>query len=284
MIVLIIVVVSAIVIAKLYPEPSCTVADPALIAEANRINALITNDTTNDYTEAFKPSPETPSATLSPFSFDPNLVTAAQLQQMKLPDATIKSLLGYRSKGGVFRKPEDIQKLYGLSQELSFQLIPYITISDSFKRKEYNSKLPSKYDTLLAFNRYPIEINTADSASLVFLKGVGPILAQKIIAYRNRLGGYFNTDQLLDIYGLSSETILQIKDQIIVDSTRIVRWSVNKLPVDSMAKHPYLSRYQANAIVFYRGKVGAIRTIDELVHNRILPPEVARKLRPYVKF
>lgn len=282
--ILIFIVVCAVVVAKLYPEPATTAADSDLVAEANRINAMIEEDSSYSYLEAFKPTNESPSVALSLFSFDPNAVTKDQLQRMGIPETAIKSLLGYRNKGGVFRKPEDIQKLYGITPELSSKLIPFLIIPDSLKPKDYIAKFANKHDTLLYANRFPVEINGADSISLLLLKGVGPTLAHKIIAYRRRLGGFYHSDQLLDIYGLRVETILQMKDQFVIDSTKVVRWSVNTLSPDSMAKHPYLSKYQANAIGFYRGKVGAIRSLDELVRNRIIPPEVAQKLRPYVKF
>jgi len=282
--ILIVVVVSAVVVARLYPEPATTAADPDLVAEANRINALIEDDSSDSFVEAFKSTKESPSVALSLFSFDPNAVTKEQLQQMGIPETAIKSLLGYRGKGGVFRKPEDIQKLYGITPELASKLIPFMAIPDSLRRKEFTSMFAAKNDTLQYAKRFPVEINGADSISLLLLKGIGPTLAHKIITYRSRLGGFYNSNQLLDIYGVREETILQMKDQFVIDTTIVVRWSVNTLPPDSMAKHPYLSKYQANAIAFYRGKVGRIRSLDELVRNRIIPPEVAKRLRPYVKF
>lgn len=278
---LLFVVVCAVVAAKMYPEPTVTLADPTLIAEANRINNLIKEDSSYNYFEPTPPTHESKSVALSLSPFNPNAVTQEQLQSMGLPETAIKSLIGYRSRGGVFRKPEDIQKLYGLSPELSTKLIPYLTIPDSLKKMDYGFK---KRDTLLYQARYPIEINGADTTALTLVKGIGSTLSKKILAYRNRLGGFYSPDQLLEVYGLRAETILQMKDQFTIDTTKLVKWSINLLSPDSMAKHPYLSRYQANAIVFYRGKVGKIRSVDELVRNRILPVDVARKLRPYIKF
>ena len=279
--VLLFIVVCAVVVAKMYPEPTVTLADPTLIAEANRINNLIKEDSTYSYSEPTPPTHESKSVALSLSLFNPNSVTQEQLQSMGLPETAIKSLIGYRSSGGVFRKPEDIQRLYGLSPELSAKLIPYLTIPDSLKKKDYGFK---KRDSLLYQARFPIEINGADTTSLILLKGIGSTLSKKIIAYRNRLGGFYSSDQLLEIYGLHGETILQMKDQFTIDTTKLVKWSINILPPDSMAKHPYLSRYQANAIGFYRKKVGKIRSVDELVRNRILPANVGQKLRPYIKF
>lgn len=278
---LLFIVVCAVAAAKLYPEPTATLADPTLIAEANRINNLIKEDSSYSYFESTPSTYESKSVALSLSPFDPNAATQEQLQRMGLPETAIKSLIGYRSRGGVFRKPEDIQRLYGLSPELATLLIPYLTIPDSLRKMDYGFK---KQDTLLYAARYPIEINGADTASLNLLKGIGSTLSRKIVAYRNRLGGFYSSHQLLEVYGLREETILQMKDQFTIDTTKVVKWSINLLPPDSMAKHPYLSRYQANAIGFYRGKVGKIRSVDELVRNRILPSDVARKLRPYIKF
>ncbi|SDB81828.1 helix-hairpin-helix domain-containing protein [Williamwhitmania taraxaci] len=277
---LLVVSTCAVTIAKFYPEPPVTRADPTLVSEAKRINDLLMEDASESYYEATTTSRSPHPLSLRPFN--PNDVTAEQLHSMGLPDKTVKSLLGYRSKGGVFRKADDIKKLYGLGEELSDAIIPFLIIPDSLAFKKFNPLLFSKRDSFVV--SFPVEINGADSVSLLRIKGIGPVLAHKIIVYRRQLGGFYSADQLLDIYGLRAENLLLMKDQLIVDSTKIVSWPINYLSPDSMAKHPYVSKYQANAIEFYRGKVGKIQSLDELVHNRILPPTVARKLRPYIKF
>ena len=279
--VLIVVVVCAVVIAKVYPETSVVSADPTLVEEANRINELLVEDVEESYRE--KPIYNASPTPLSLSSFNPNDVSVEQLQNMGIPEKAIKSLMGYRSKGGVFRKAEDIKKLYGITPDLSAALIPFITIPDSLLKKGFKSLFP-KRDSVDMADKLPVEINGADSASLLFIKGIGPVLAHKIIAYRNRLGGFYCREQLLDIYGLRAENLLQMKDQFTIDTTKLLKWSFNALSPDSLAKHPYMSKYQANAVGFYRGKVGKIRSLEELVRNRILPPEAARKLRPYAKF
>ena len=278
--VLIVVAACAVTIAKLYPEPSVSLADPTLIADAKRINDMLREDSIESYSDAVAiPRSSRPYALIS---FDPNVVTKEQLKDMGLPEKVINSLLGYRNKGGVFRKAADVNKLYGISPELSATIIPYLTIPDSLAAKGFNPHLFGKKDSLAA--KFPVEINGADSVSLLLFKGIGPALAHKIIVYRHQLGGFNNSNQLLDIYGFRAENMLLMKHQFIIDSTKVARWSINALSSDSLAMHPYITIYQANAIVFYRSKAGKIRSMDELVYNRILPPTVARKLRPYVKF
>ena len=279
--VLVIIVVCAVVVAKLYPETSVVSADPTLVEEANRINALLVEDVEEPYRET--PTHNVTPAPLSLSLFNPNDVSVEQLQNMGIPERAIKSLIGYRSKGGVFRKAEDIKKLYGITPELSAALMPFVVIPDSSLKKGFKLLYPKRDSTNVA-DKLPVEINGADSASLLLIKGIGPVLARKIIAYRNRLGGFYCREQLLDIYGLRAENLLQMQEQFTIDTTKLLKWSFNALSPDSLAKHPYMSKYQANAVGFYRGKVGKIRSLEELVRNRILPPEAARKLRPYVKF
>ena len=48
------------------------------------------------------------------FYFDPNTLSKDGWQKLGIRDKTIKTIQNYLSKGGHFRKPEDLQRVYGL--------------------------------------------------------------------------------------------------------------------------------------------------------------------------
>jgi competence protein ComEA len=64
-----------------------------------------------------------------------------------------------------------------------------------------------------------ININTADQAELESLPGIGPVLAQRIIKYRNAYGLFATIEDIQVIYGIDSETFEKIKHLITVDTT-----------------------------------------------------------------
>ena len=64
-----------------------------------------------------------------------------------------------------------------------------------------------------------IELNSADSAALVQLYGIGPVLSRRIIKYRTSLGGRFHSvEQLKNVYGLSEETFQNILPHVWIDT------------------------------------------------------------------
>lgn len=63
---------------------------------------------------------------------------------------------------------------------------------------------------------YPIPINTADADTLMQLKGIGPVLAQRIIQYREAHGGFSSVDELKQVKGIGDKKLADIRDFITV--------------------------------------------------------------------
>jgi DNA uptake protein ComE-like DNA-binding protein len=129
-----------------------------------------------------------------------------------------------------------------------------------------------------------IELNTADSALLESLPGIGPVLSVRIIKYRNLLGGFVTVDQLQEVYGISPETYNAIKTRVMVDTTAIRKVQVNSAEFRDLWRVPYLKRYDILAIIKYRDFKGKIGNLEELVSNKIVADSTARKVRPYLVF
>lgn len=153
-----------------------------------RAASYATESTANNHRDA--------TVTFTPklFPFDPNTVTESQLQELGLQPKTISIFLNWRSKGKHFYKKEDFKPLYTLSQVEYERLAPYITI----KVQRLN-------------------LNTADSASLVALPGIGAKLAHKILEYRKEIGSYTSVEQLKDVYHFPDSTIKLLKEQLTVN-------------------------------------------------------------------
>lgn len=160
--------------------------------------------------------------------------------------------------------------------------------------------MPSK-DTLSGNESYPakkkqapanlkdrpkklIEINTCDSASLVELPGIGPVLSARIIKFRKLLGGYSSVNQLREVYGLPEETFNLISGRIIVDTTLIRKIDINSADYKQLIRLPYLEKGEVPLILRYRESKGRIGSVKELVDNKLIPPERAEKVRSYLKF
>lgn len=62
-----------------------------------------------------------------------------------------------------------------------------------------------------------ININTAPAELLDTLPGVGPVLAQRIVAYRQTVGPFRQVSELSNVEGIGNATMLKILDLITVE-------------------------------------------------------------------
>ena len=129
-----------------------------------------------------------------------------------------------------------------------------------------------------------IELNTADSARLTTVRGIGGSFAIRIIRYRNRIGGFHNKEQLKEVYGLDSAKYAEIKDQLTVDPSAVIKVNINTISFASLRQSPYLSYKQASAIIEYRTQHGNYNSIDDVASVAIITPDVLHKIEPYIKF
>ncbi len=207
-------------------------------------------------------------------AFDPNHAPFDTLLKAGFNEREAKTLISYRNKGGRFRKPSDIRRLYGLDSAKAARLIPYIHFENDTTVSRY-----VRYQ-----KKTSVELNSSDSALLVSLPGIGPVLSARIIRYRNLLGGFASVNQLKEVYGLPPETFERIRSLVYADSTLIRKVNVGTADYATLTKIPYLRRYQVTDILKYRELQGSISCIEELVKNNIIPDSLASRIRPYINF
>jgi len=128
------------------------------------------------------------------------------------------------------------------------------------------------------------ELNTADSAKLTELNGIGPSFAHRIVSYRNRLGGFVNKEQLKEVFGMDDDRYAGMQAQVSVDPVHIQKIQINKVDFDGLKHFPYLSFKQMNAIVQFREQHGEYTSLNDMRNIAILDDEILRKIGPYIDF
>ena len=129
-----------------------------------------------------------------------------------------------------------------------------------------------------------IELNTADSAALTRVHGIGPSFAKRIIGYRKKLGGFINKEQLKEVYGLDEEKYAEINDELKVDAARVKTIPINTIDFEHLRHFPYLSYKQANAVIQYRAQHGNYHSLGDMRAIAILNKDILRKIAPYITF
>ena len=203
------------------------------------------------------------------FTFDPNNLPVSQWQQLGLTPRQIQGIKNYEAKGGKFYNKADVKKIYTLTLQDYQRLEPYIS-------------LPSSNDAA-AKPLIMVELNTADSATLIRLNGVGPAFARRIIQYRTRLGGFHNKQQLKEIYGMDNMRYKDIQGQLTVDKRKVLKLNVNTIEFEDLKNFPYLNYKQMNALIQYRKQHGDYESFSELSNIAILDEPLLKKMKPYFK-
>ena len=128
-----------------------------------------------------------------------------------------------------------------------------------------------------------VNINAADTTLLKQLSGIGGAYAKWILNYREKLGGFCETEQLLEVYRMDTTRFNGIKNYIKIDSTFIP----NKLKINSdefkvLLKHPYLEYDDVKKIVNYREQKGMITSWEQL--RNVVGDGIRPKLRYYIDY
>ena len=129
-----------------------------------------------------------------------------------------------------------------------------------------------------------VELNSADTLTLQLMHGIGPAYARRIVRYRERLGGFLSTDQLLEVYGFTPELLAHIAPTLKLDTTGVRRIPINTIELKQLAKHPYVEYYQARDIVRLRQRGVRFHTADDLRTVPSMADSTLERLLPYLDF
>ena len=223
------------------------------------------------------------------FAFDPNTADSTQLLRLGLRPWQVRNIYKYRAHGGVYRKPQDFARLYGLTRKEYRSLEPYIRINTAdyrpaselfaHEQTEAYGRDTVKFPVKLRAAEH-IALNLSDTSALRKVPGIGSYYARRIADYRRRLGGFTSVEQLREIEGFPEEAI----PYFTLGDARVRKINLNQLTLSQLKAHPYINFYQARDIVDYRRLKGPLRSLSDLRLLKDFPPEVIRRLEPYVEF
>ncbi len=233
---------------------------------------------------------------LHPFPFNPNTMTEEGWKQIGLTDRQIRSIMNYQAKGGRFYTKSDFGKLYNISEEEFAQLEPYMVLPEASRSKNTKSSEQSGVSTSSTNSGATtaakpekkaipmVDLNTADSALLVELPQIGGYTALRIIAFRDKLGGFVDKEQLRDVKGMDAERFNAVQPYIEIGETEPRKIDVNRSDFKTLVNHPYLSYEQVKRIFNQREKRGMIKNWAQLETLLKEEGEVNPLLEYYVSF
>lgn len=212
-----------------------------------------------------------------PAAFDPNKYNLRDWMALGLSEKQAGVILKF-SKYGI-KSDDALSKIFVISPEL-FALIKDSTFYPEIKYEDFEYKKFCKVEQ----PKILVELNAANQEILETIPGIGPYFAKKIIAFRDKLGGYFNQEQLLEINKMTSDKLLDLQEYISFDPELIRKININEAAAEELSMHPYISWNAANAIVKFREQHGNYKSLEEILKIRVIDNDLFLKLKPYLTY
>lgn len=232
------------------------------------------------------------------FKFDPNGLPVEQWTQLGLSEKQAEAIHRYEEHGGKFRTRKDVAKMRVVDPDLYAQWEPFILLPDSLPKREWrnfpkNDRWPKDSSRWEPREHKvhgerepaaPVELNDADSATLVAVRGIGPSFARGIIKYRDRLGGYATLDQLAEVYILKDkpDAVERIRGKLTADPLLIKRINLNSCTEEELGPHPYCGWKLAKALIAYRKQHGPYANVAAISNCVLVTDSIRARLAPYL--
>ena len=241
------------------------------ISIADSVAARPTQNVTKPIAKETKSQPILTTAD-EPFLID--TASARYLTHWGLSERQAEVLVRYRdASGGIFDR-EHLARCYVVSEEVVERMARYVVFSQ--REVEAEPEQEAKPER--------VEINSADSLTLVALDGIGAKSASEIIKYRTLLGGYHRVEQLLELKSVTESNFAKFLPKIWCDSFVISKIDINFTRSLELERHPYVSARALRRIVKQRQLKGGWTRIEEMIDDDILSEEEAERLAPYLRF
>ncbi len=161
---------------------------------------------------------------------------------------------------------------------------------------------------------YPLDLNAATAEELETLPGVGAILAERIVSYREAVGGFQTLEELQQVNGIGSGIYFQIAPYLFIigelqtispeselpeatdaaapelepetapesASASIPRLDINIATAEDFQKLPNVTQEQAEAIVRLRTQIQYFQNIYELLYADGMTDRLFLSIRNYL--
>lgn len=203
--------------------------------------------------------------------FNPKEYKVDDWMKLGLSKKQSEVVVKFASRG--ISNESELKKIFVIPDELFFLIKDSVIFSVEGTNKADISN--SKKEIAL------VDLNTCNKEELIALPGIGEYFANKIISYRETLGGFNSKSQLLEVWNFDNEKLNKISPYLIV-SNEIKKININSATLDQLKKHPYITYNVANSIVKMRNQ-NKFNELSEIKRSKLIDEELYRKIEPYLE-
>ena len=207
--------------------------------------------------------------------FNPNTYSLSDWKNLGLSEKQSLVVLKFTSRG--IYSEQDLKRIFVIP-DILFELIrDSVIYPERFQNSPNQESLKKQAKQITLIN-----LNTADTTEFMKIYGVGAFYAKQIIRFREKLGGFFKKEQLLEVWKMTPEAYDKIKDHVFISEKDVKRININSVTIEELKVHPYLKWNQANSIVKMRIQRNGFKNIEELKESVLIDSETYEKLFPYL--
>ncbi|GLB50930.1 hypothetical protein Y10_32980 [Neptunitalea sp. Y10] len=216
--------------------------------------------------------------------FNPNYITDAKGYTLGMSVEEIDRLLSFRESNSFVNSAKEFQEVTQVSNKWLDSISPYFKFPEWTQKK---SALSTKETNTIVLdfsesNEKKMDINQASEEDLIAVKGIGKVLAERIITYRVKLHGFSLDDQLYEVWGIDEPTISKVLETFtVISSPAIEKVNLNTISLKRLTENPYLTYKTAKSILKFRSSHGNITTFEELLNAQIITEKQFSRLPLY---
>lgn len=200
--------------------------------------------------------------TLKTYPFNPNFISDYKGYTLGMSPEEIDRLHAFRAAGKFLSSAREFQEITKVSDSLLH------AIQDNFKFPKWQRENQKRSKPFYAERKLAVprkDLNRATAMQLRVVSGIGEKLSARIIKFRDRLGGFMDSSQLYDVYGLEKEVAEKAIELFEVKNPpAIQKININNATASELSKLIYIPYQLAENIVAYRNKNDAFHSFEEL--------------------
>ena len=219
------------------------------------------------------------------YPFNPNFITDFKGYKLGMSTQEIDRLLLFRKGNQYVNSAKEFQLVTKVSDSLLETMAPYFKFPDWVKNKKpYHYNYYSKSER--SMEKITVkDINQATQEDLIKIYGIGPALSERILKEKEKFGAFVSINQMQDIWGLSSEVIVNIKKHYsVLNQPDVKKIKINTASLKELMQLPYFKYALAKEILTYRSMNGKIQNAEDLTKITGFPTEKLSVIALYLEF
>ncbi len=212
------------------------------------------------------------------YTYDPNTLGDYQGYMLGLHPEEIDRLILYRLKGGIINRSQDFQRITGISDSMMRKMAPrlHFETATPLRKKDKTEKKN--------LSRWVVgDLNRVTADELKSIRGIGPVLSERILKFRNYLKGFLVNTQLYHVYGLDSAVADRILERYqVLEPPQVTKININRAEAGELGQLVYLNWRLARKIVAYRKRHGPFENLDELTKIEDFPKDKIDQIKLYL--